>query len=288
MMPLVYYLLIRPLSFLPAFVLYRLSDLAYLIVYRLLGYRKKVVFGNLKKALPDKSDMEIERIARLFYQHLCDLIIESIMMFQMSKEEAINRFRIANPQLLDNLYKEGKSVIIVSAHFNNWEYAALSPEPQLLHKVLGIYTPLKNKFMDRKIRESRERFGSIFLAKKEVENYFETHKDQLIAPLFAADQSPGNPKKAYWTTFLNQDTPVAYGPEKFALQYNYPVVFAYIKKIKRGYYEATVEMLCENPAETEYGEITELHVKALEKEILEQPEYWLWSHRRWKHSRSKK
>ncbi|MEX0811275.1 MAG: lysophospholipid acyltransferase family protein [Chitinophagales bacterium] len=285
MMPIVYYLLIRPLSFLPAPVLYFISTLTYFLVYRAVGYRKKVVFSNLKNAFPDKSDMEIERIARLFYRHLCDLIVESIMMFQMSEAEAIKRFKVANPQLLDNYFQQGKSVVIVSAHYNNWEYAALSPEPQLLHKVIGIYTPLKNKFMDNKIKESRQRFGSIFLAKKAVKKYFAENKDKLIAPLFAADQSPGNPDNAYWTKFLNQDTAVVFGPEKFARIYNYPVVFAYIKKVKRGYYEATVELIDENPAEAEHGEITEKHTRLLEKEILEQPEYWLWSHRRWKHKK---
>lgn len=287
MMPFVYYLLIRPLSFLPAFMLYGLSDFAYVVIYKLLGYRKKVVFENLRNALPEKSEEEVQEIGREFYSHLCDLIVESIMMFHMSKEEAIDRFRIANPELLDDYYKAGKSVIIVSAHFNNWEYASLSPEAQLLHKVIGIYSPLKNKFMDNKIKESRQRFGSIFLAKKEVDTYFEANKDKLIAPLFAADQSPGNPKKAYWTNFLNQDTPVAYGPEKFARKYNYPTVFAYIKKIKRGYYEARVEVIHENPAETKYGFITEQHTKLLEKQIKEKPQYWLWSHRRWKHKRPK-
>lgn len=287
MMPIVYYLFIRPLSFLPAFVLYSLSTFTYLVLYHVIVYRKKVVFANLKNAFPEKSESEIENIARLYYRHLCDLIVESIMMFQMSEKEVIKRFQVSNPELLDGIYKQGKSVIIVSAHYNNWEMAALSPGLQLMHTFVSIYTPIKNKFMDQKIRESRSRYGSPVVAKKEVDAFFDTMKDELIAPLFAADQSPSNPQKAYWTTFMNQDTPVAYGPEKYAMKYNFPVVFAYIRKLKRGHYEATVEMICENPAETKHGEITEKHVRILENEIHEAPQYWLWSHRRWKHKRPK-
>lgn len=244
-----------------------------------------VVFNNLRNALPDKSESEIKAIASTFYRHLCDLFVESIMMFSMSKQEAIRRFRIKNPEVLDNFYKKGQSVIVVSGHFNNWEYAALSPEAQLMHKILGIYTPLKNQFMDSKIRQSRERFGSVFLPKDKVDQFINEFSDQLIAPLFAADQSPGNPEKAYWTTFLHQDTAVPYGPEKYAKKYNFPVVFAYIQKVKRGFYEASLEVVNENPSESEYGHITEQHTKMLEQEILEQPAYWLWSHRRWKHRR---
>lgn len=285
MMPIVYYLFIRPLSFLPIPFLYGLSNIAYVVVFKLFGYRKKVVYANIGNAFPEKSAAEIDAIAKQFYQHLCDLIVESILMFQISKAETIKRFRISNPEVLDNYFKNGKSVILVSGHYNNWEYSALSAEAQLLHKVVGIYSPLKNKFMDDKIKESRQRFGSIFLAKKEVDQFFEANKDMLIAPLFGADQSPGNPKKAYWTEFLNQDTGVAYGPEKFARKYNYPVLFACIRKIKRGYYEGSVEVIHDNPAETEYGFITKAHTKALEELIKEAPQYWLWSHRRWKHKR---
>ncbi len=284
-MPLLYYLLIRPLSLLPVPVLYGLSSFTYVLLFHVLRYRHKVVFGNLRNSLPEKSETEINAIASTFYRHLCDLFVESIMMFSMSKQEAIERFRIKNPEVLDNYYKKGQSVIVVSGHYNNWEYAALSPVPQLMHKVLGIYTPLKNQFMDRKVRESRERFGSVFLPKDKVDDYFNKYKDELIAPLFAADQSPGDPHKAYWTTFLHQDTAVAFGPEKYAKKYNYPVVFAYIQKVKRGYYEASLETVVDNPTESEYGYITEQHTKLLEQEILEQPEYWLWSHRRWKHKR---
>ena len=144
-----------------------------------------------------------------------------------------------------------------------------------------------NKFMDVKMRKTRGKFGLDLIPMKLTKKYFDERSSTPRAIIFAADQSPSNSKKSYWTTFLNQDTAVQFGVEKYAKEDNWPVIYGEIRKVKRGDYEVKYEVICENPSEMQYGEITELHTKALEKSILKAPEYWLWSHRRWKHKRPK-
>jgi KDO2-lipid IV(A) lauroyltransferase len=283
----VYYCLLIPLSLLPFWALQRISDLLYYIIYYLIGYRKKIVYQNLGNAFPDKSQSEIHQIARKFYRHLCDLIVESVKLFSISKEEVIARFKFVNPEVLDAFYDQHKSIIIVAGHYNNWEMFAQNCNLQMKHQAVGIYTPLTNPYFEKKFTASRGRYNVILLPKDRVKAYFAGHKEQLMAVIFGTDQSPSSStRRVYWTNFLNQETAVMYGSEKYAREYNFPVIFARIKKIKRGWYNIEFELMEENPAAAEYGSITEKHTRALEKQILEQPEYWLWTHRRWKRKKS--
>ena len=286
MSQIVYYLIIIPLSLLPFWILQRISDVLYYLIYYLIGFRKKVVYQNLNKSFPDKSPDEIKKITQKFYRHFCDLIVESVKLFSISKEELIKRCKFTNPELLDRFYDQGQSIIIVAGHYNNWENFAKSCNLQMKHQAVGIYTPLTNKFFEKKFSESRELFGVVLLPKRQVKEYFSENKDLLKAVAFGADQSPsGRTKRVYWTTFLNQETAVMFGTEKYAREYNYPVIFAGIKKIKRGSYEVWFELLEENPADSPNGAITEKHTRLLEKQILAQPEYYLWTHKRWKRKR---
>jgi KDO2-lipid IV(A) lauroyltransferase len=260
--------------------------LLYYKIYYLIGFRKKVVYQNLNNSFPDKSPAEIKQIAKKFYRHLCDLIVESVKLFSISKEEIIKRTKFTNPELLDRFYDQGQSIIIVAGHYNNWENFAKSFDLQMKHQAVGIYTPLTNKFFEKKFSESRDLFGVVLLPKRQVKEYFSENKDLLKAVAFGADQSPsGRAKRVYWTTFLNQETAVMFGTEKYAREYNYPVIFAGIKKIRRGSYEVWLELLEENPADSPQGAITEKHTRLLEKQILAQPEYYLWTHKRWKRTR---
>lgn len=277
-----FFLFIKPLSFLPLSVLYRLSDFFYLLIYYGIKYRQKVVFVNLRNSFPDKSEQEIIIIAKGYYSHFCDLIIEAIKMFSISKEELKKRCKVLNPELMDVYAKQGKSLIIPAGHYNNWEMAATASNQQIPHQSIGIYAPLKNKFINDQIRKSRARFGLELLPKKEVKAGFERDKNRLIAVLFGADQSPTSVRTAYWTNFLNQETGIMIGSEKYAKQYDYPVVFGKVTKVKRGYYEFEFIPLADNPRDTTYGEITEKHTRLLEEIIIEHPQYWLWSHKRWK------
>ena len=283
----IYYFIIKPLSLLPLRILYLCSDLLYYIIYYLIGYRKKVVFTNLTRSFPDKSKQEIKTIAREFYHHLCDLIVESVRLFSMSKNELLARCKVANPELLDSFYDQGRSVIIVAGHYDNWEMFAHSCNLLMKHQAVGIYTPLSNPFFEKKFSASRNRFQVVLLPKANVKEYFASQQDQLKAVVFGTDQSPSlASKRVYWTNFLNQDTAVMYGSEKYAREYNYPVIFARVTRVRRGYFKIAFEILEENPATSGYGSITEGHTRLLEQQIIEKPEYWLWTHKRWKRKRS--
>lgn len=280
---LVYYLLIKPLSLLPFFILYWASDVIYFLVYRVAGYRKKIVLGNLRNSFPEYSENEINKLASSFYRHFADLLVESLKITSISRKNALKRCVLLNPEVTDDIYNRGEHVILIGGHYNNWEMLAVAIDMQIKHRAVGIYTPLTDKFMDRKINSSRTKFGLELLSKYVSKDYLSSDHDELKGIIFGADQSPHiDAPRFYWTKFLNQDTAVQFGAEKYAVEKNYPVVFAYITKVKRGHYEIRMELLENNPKDTEYGYITEKHVQRLEKQIVEQPEYYLWTHKRWK------
>ena len=285
MSQLLYSLVLKPVSRLPLSATYYLSDFMFMIIYRLIGFRKKVVLENLQNAFPDMTETEIRRLAKDFYRHFCDLIIESIRMFSMPEAEVLRRCRALNHEMLEAIYRQGKSVLIVAGHFGNWELAALSLGLQISHQPVGIYHPLSDKFFDDKFRQSRSRFGMGLVAKNDTKKFFEEGKSQLSAVMFGSDQSPHNVRKAYWTYFLNQETAVMFGTEKYAKEYDYPVVFGRLRKVRRGYYEMSFELITDRPRETPYGYISERFTRMLEEQILEQPPFWLWTHRRWKRER---
>lgn len=280
---LLYYLIILPISKLPYGALYGLSDFLFWVFYSLTGYRKKVVFDNLKRSFPEKSDAEIQQLGKLFYRHFADLILESLSIFSISQKEASARMKFTNPEIFDKHFKEGRNVILAGGHFNNWELFAVAVDDALKHATIALYKPLNNLFFDEKMRSSRGKYGLRMISTRKATEVFSTITDQPVAVIFATDQSPSNPRKGYWTKFLNQDTIVLFGTEKYAKEYNCPVYYGSIQKVKRGYYEVTFSLITENPQSCAYGEITEMHCKLLEKDILENPQYWLWSHRRWKH-----
>lgn len=281
-----YYLLLKPLSKLPLSILYYLSDVIFFLLYHLTGYRKAVVTKNLRNSFPNKSAAEIESIQKAFFQHLCDIIIESIKLFSISEQELKMRFRVINPELLNDYYHQKRSVILVGGHYNNWEFAAISLDLLVLHQAIGIYAPLSDKFFNRKMAESRTKYGVQVITKSKVQDSFNSNRNKLTMTIFGADQSPTYSKRVHWTKFLNQDTAVHVGTELFARKFDYPVVFIRIDKVKRGFYEAKLELLHDNPKSTISGEISDLHTKHLEKIIIEQPEYWLWSHKRWKRQKT--
>lgn len=282
---LLYYLVLIPVSSLPFSVLYLLSDFLFFILFRVLGYRKEVVMQNIRNSFPEKTNAEHREIAYGFYSHLCDLIVESIKIFTISEKEVMARMTCRNAEVVNKYYDAGKSIILAGGHFNNWELFAVAVHRYIKHRSVGIYQPLNNKFFDNKMQETRSKFGLELLSTKKVKSFFISEKDSLTATFFGIDQSPGSSKSAYWMTFLNQDTAVAFGAEKFAVEFGYPVIFGRINKIKRGYYELEFEEISSSPSITEYGYITETSTRILERDILRSPQYWLWSHRRWKKKR---
>jgi Kdo2-lipid IVA lauroyltransferase/acyltransferase len=278
-------MVVLPLSRLPYIVLYGISDVLFYFFYYIIRYRKKVVFQNIRGSFPDRSQAEHEQIAKKFYSHFCDLLVESLKIFSITEEEVKQRMKTNNPEVVDHFYDQGRSVILVGGHYNNWELFAVAIDGWIRHNSLAIYKPLNNKFWDSRMRKTREKYGLKMISIRDVAKVFEENRSKLTATIFAADQSPGNVKKAYWMNFLNRDTAVLFGTEKYAREYNYPVIFGRLTKVKRGHYVCDWELISENPVQTKYGEITEAHTRLLEKDILNDPPYWLWSHRRWKKKR---
>lgn len=280
-----FYLVLQPLSRAPLSVLYHISNAFFFVMYRILRFRGKVVYANLRNAFPDLSAQEIEALARKFYRHLADLIMENIRTFSIPAQEARERLQVTNPELLHRFYDEGKSVLIVIGHYNNWEWVAAFLSQHLRHQVVAVYSPLSNAFFDRVLKASRSRFGTELIPKADTVRFFMQRKEPPFAVILAADQSPTFSKQVHWTTFLNQDTAVMTGAERFGQRYDFPVVFGHLKKVSRGHYALTFSLLEEHPTATGRGAVTEAHTRMLEKQILEAPEFWLWTHRRWKRKR---
>jgi len=279
-----YYLLILPISLLPYPLLYLISDFLFLMMYRLIGYRKKVVFANLKNSFPNKSDQELKAIMANFYRHLCDIIMESMKGFTVSEKQLRKRLVIKNPEFSNYFADKGQSIIFVGGHYNNWEICAQAFSMYSNHVCIGIYKPLSNQFINDKIYTSRSKYGMNLVSMKQTKKSFEEcGKPKAI--VFGSDQNPSNPKRAHWVNFLNQDTAVLFGVEKYAKDYNWPVVFVSISKVKRGHYEVEYSLITDKPIEQPHGKITEDFTKRLEQDIINQPQYWLWSHKRWKHKR---
>ncbi|MEC8513791.1 MAG: lysophospholipid acyltransferase family protein [Bacteroidota bacterium] len=282
---LLYYIIIIPLSLLPHFVLYKISDLLCVVMKDILKYRKDIILGNIKRSFPEKTVNQQLEIYANFYRHFCDLLIENLKGFTITKTQIKSRLKMSNPELVNDYFEKGKSIILIGGHYNNWEITAQGCPIYLKHELYAIYKPLKNDFYNNKMRSTREKFGLYLTPMKLTKKYFELETNNPKAIIFGSDQSPSNVKNAYWTTFLNQDTGFLFGAEKYAKDYNYPVIYVHIEKVKRGFYRVNFELICESPRSLKHGEIMELFSEKLEKNIVDIPHNWLWSHHRWKKSK---
>jgi Kdo2-lipid IVA lauroyltransferase/acyltransferase len=280
-----YYGLLTPFSYLPFSVIYTISDGLSWLMYRVFKYRKKLIVSNLRNSFSEKSEIEIQRICRQFYRHLADTMLESVKTFTVAKEEVLPRIYCKNPEVIDLFAEQNKSVLMVAGHYSGFEWLVFAVDLLIKHQVTAVYRPLNNVFFDKKIRESRSRMGLQLVPMPDTKQFLESGMTTPNAVVFAMDQSPSNPTNAHWITFLDQDTPVLFGSEKYAKEYDLPVVFAHLEKRERGCYGIVFEVVTDNPRQTAQGEITENMMRLLEKDIREEPQYWLWSHRRWKHKR---
>lgn len=267
--------------------MYLLSDILYFIAYHLAGYRHKVVRENLAACFPEKCERERRKIERQYYRHMCDLLIEGAYNLFASPEAIKRRYRLTNRQLVDRYYEQGRTVVLMSAHYGNWEYMVSSLNMQLLHHGIGVGKPLDDKSVAAFITRRRTRYGTQVVDQSDVRQHVAFYDRYQVpcALMMLSDQSPSNPHKSYWTQFLGRDTAFLYGAEYFARKYNYPVLYYSVRKVKRGYYEVTFSPLCEKPGEVPQYSIVESYVRRLEQEIQAAPQYWLWSHRRWKLTR---
>lgn len=271
---------------LPFWVIFRLADIFYVLIYYVVRYRRKVVHENLTKSFPEKSPEEIHRITKKFYHHLSDLGLETIKFNRMTEKEIDDRLKVNDLDIYEEYYKQGKSIILLGMHHNNWEWSG-SIQRFIKAQYLVVYNPVrKNKALERFILDTRERFGAKSI---QVNHSVRTalafnQAERPGALILAADQTP-QPNSQFWTMFLNQETAFFPGPMKIAIKTNQPVVLHHTRKVGRGRYEVFHYKLIENPAEVEPEEILMAYVRRLEEIIKAEPEYWLWSHRRWKHKR---
>jgi KDO2-lipid IV(A) lauroyltransferase len=272
---------------LPFRLLYLFSDLLCLVLYYFARYRKKVVSGNLGNAFPGKTDKEIGLIRRAFYRNLCDLFLESVKLMTISKKTMLRRCRFAPGafEVFSGLVARRQSAIIAMGHMGNWEWACNSFSILCEQQLFVVYHPLGNLYFDNLMRRLRSRNRAKLIAMKDTYREMVANKGGLNATAFVADQSP-QPYNAHWARFLNQDTPVFRGVEVIAKKMNLPIIYTSVKKVKRGYYEMHAEMLEESPMRTSDGELSEMFMARLERDIISKPAEWLWSHRRWKHKRT--
>ncbi|MCX2573955.1 lysophospholipid acyltransferase family protein [Pedobacter sandarakinus] len=276
-------LFLGAIALLPLSVLYALADCAYLMLYSVFGYRKKVVRENLLTALPEKTLPEIIKIERKFYRYLASLIFEIIKMNNISKRQLQRRFVFKNKDLVLSYLNRGKSVLICSAHYGNWEWGTMGIGLNFTGNHYPIYKPLSNPVFDDWFKHIRSRFGNKLIAMRQTMRALAMSYGEASIFSFGNDQAPAKDESHYWTIFLNQPTSIQLGIEKIAKKTNRPIFYFKVKVLRRGYYEVDCVPLCLNPAETKEFEITEMHTRFLENLIREEPEYWLWSHRRWKY-----
>jgi len=280
------YILLKATSFLPFFILHLISDFLYFLIFHVLKYRRKVVTENLINSFPEKNITEKSENEKGFYRHLCDLIIENIKLLNISPKEIEKRCKIKNPELLNKYYDEGKSIIAVVGHYCNWEWGIMLPIV-CKHKVLAIYKPISDKNFNEFYKNMRSRFGVEPISMKETfkRMFYYDRNNQPILTVFIGDQTPHIGEIQYSMPFLNQNTPVFIGTERIAEKLNHVVVFLKMQKVKRSYYEVDAVLLNENPTQMKEYALTNQHVNFLEDIIKEKPDYWLWSHRRWKYAK---
>lgn len=274
------------ISLLPFTALFVISDILNFFIQHIFRYRRKVIFDNLHHAFPEKTENEIKNIARKFYRHLTDIILEGVKMHGMNEKEMRKRVKFIGLEQIDKLYNQNKSVLVLSMHHNNWEWTS-GLQLHIKHQAITIYNPIRgNQALENFILHSREKWGGkcvpVHKAGRKVLELNRIGKPTLLG--LVADQTPPSTSKN-WFIFLNRETPFFSGPEIIAKRTNQPIFFHQIRKTGRGKYEMIFTPIFENPKEVESKEILLHYVRKVEKVIREEPEYYLWSHRRWKHKR---
>ncbi|MEO7212193.1 lysophospholipid acyltransferase family protein [Mucilaginibacter sp.] len=269
-------------SLLPFWFLYLISDGLYVLIYYVTKYRRRVVRENLKNSFPEKSDAERLKIEKQYFRYMGDLLVETFKMISISEKELRARMHMKNPEIVEHYFSQGKSIIAAAGHYGNWEMAALEFGMLSKNKTIIVYKPLNNPRFDAFLNKQRARFGSMLVTMKQTLRTMISLKDERTVSVLASDQTPGVNEVTYFTNFLNQPTAVFLGIEKIAKMTDAAVVFYRIECVKRGYYTYELVPLVDNPKETAQYEITNMQVGYLEKQIQETPQYWLWSHRRWK------
>jgi len=274
------------ISLLPFWVLYRISDLLFVLIYYVFGYRKRVVLENLRNSFPEKTEIEIHQIARRFFRHLPDIIVETVKGRSISRKQVLERVELLNPEEVYQHFEQGRGVMGVTAHYANWELGIHRLSLMTEFPRLVIYKPLSDKSFGAVLNAIRSRFGATLVPTKQILRHLVKLKNKPHISMFVADQTPGYQDSDYYMDFLGQDTLVFTGTERIAKAMDVAVVFCEIRrKEKRGHYSCKFTTLVKHPKECADREIIHQHTAFTEQIIRDEPAYWLWSHRRWKRKR---
>ncbi|WNH10417.1 lysophospholipid acyltransferase family protein [Thalassobellus suaedae] len=282
------YILVYPLlwliSILPFKILYVVSDGVYVLLYYIIGYRKKVVTNNLKLVFPNKTETEIKVIRKKFYHHLCDMFLEMAKTMTISEKSLKKRFKIKNPEELKRLEALNKSIILIFGHYASWEWSIVI-QNYINFKGLAVYKQLANKYFDKLVRDIRSKFNTSLISTKETISAINHNEENGIKSItgFLSDQSPRLTKDVYWSSFMGIEVPCFTGAERLAKKLDLSTAFLKVTKVKRGYYEAEIMTLAENSNDYKDYELTDMFLREVEKQIYEAPEYYFWTHKRWKH-----
>lgn len=272
------------ISKLPFRLLYMFSDLVFFILFYLIRYRRKTVRKNLKIALPNLSDSEHSRIEKEFYRHMCDMFLEMIKTLGITESEMRKYFTFTNIEVIHEFEKKGKSIILMCAHYASWEWMIIIGK--LINiKGFGIYKKIKNPYFDKLVRDIRSKFDATLIdTKSTVKQVTENQKNGVQGIYaFISDQTPRPQKTHYWESFMGKVVPIHTGGEMLAKKLDMNVIYLKVEKLKRGHYQGTFIPLAENVREIPDYEITHDFLKEVEKQIHQKPEYYFWTHKRWKH-----
>ena len=289
-MQLLLYLLLYPvlycISILPFKILYFISDCFYVLIYRIIGYRKKTVRDNIKMALPHLSDKERLVIEKKSFHYLCDTFLEMIKTMTISKSEINKRYVVKNLDHYLEIEKKGKSIALMTAHYASYEWA-ISMNRKITFQGVGIYKKIANPYFDKLVKDIRSKFKATLITTKETKGFMEARNTdkKLCLYGFASDQTPRLSDNNYWFTFLGIETPIHIGAEVLAKKFDLNVAFLKSKRVKRGFYEATIELLTDDATSVPDYKISEMFIQKVEAQIYESPEFYLWSHKRFKHKK---
>ncbi len=274
-------------SLIPFALMYKISDLLAWLLRAVFKYRVETANENLRRSFPKKSKKELKHILKASYKNLSDVLLEGIKGFSMSPSTANTRYRWINPEIADRFFYEQKNAVLFASHYANWEWGTQTIGHQLKHRTLGIVKLVKNPLLNSYLQKNRCAKNVFVTDISETRSSIERFKDAPTLFVFIADQGPRNIKKAQWVDFLNQKTPCLYGADRIAREYDWPALVVETSRIKRGYYELNLKVLEEHSSTTIDGAITAKYMKSLEHQIIEKPEDWLWTHRRWKRANEK-
>lgn len=272
-------------SILPFSLFYLFSDVVFFFVYYVAGYRRKTVKENLELVFPEKSSEEKKKIEKRFYSHMVDMFLEMIKSISISDIELKRRFTFTNLEEVKKIRSMNKSIIIACGHYASYEWLNALQLHGLDYRGFGIYKKIKNPFFDKMIKDIRGRFQGELISTLTATKQIIKNENNGILGVYAmiADQSPKINRTKAWTEFMGSTVPVFMGTEKLSKELDMAVVYLHVEKKKRGFYEATFKTISYNPAEEENFKITRDYFNYLEQQIYSEPEYYLWTHKRWKH-----